>query len=58
MTTKQAIKYFKTAAGLAEALDIKAASISQWGLYPPIRRQYEIQEITKGKLVVSKSHAA
>lgn len=50
MTTTEAINFFGSAAALARALKIKAPSISEWGDYPPIGRQYQIQVLTKNKL--------
>lgn len=58
MTTVEAIKHFGSAAELADALGVKPPSISQWGERPPVRRQYEIQEITNGELKVEKPNAA
>lgn len=50
MKTLDAIQYFGTAAALAKALKIKPPSVSEWGDYPPITRQYQIQVITNGAL--------
>lgn len=50
MKTAEAIQYFGTAAALAKAIKIKPPSVSEWGDYPPITRQYQIQVITNGEL--------
>jgi hypothetical protein len=50
MTTKEAVKFFGTVQKLADALNIKQPAVSQWGEYPPIPRQYQIQVLTKNKL--------
>lgn len=50
MTKDSAVQYFGTQAELAKALNIKQASISGWGEYPPDIRQIQLQTITRGKL--------
>lgn len=50
MKTAEAIQYFGTAAALAKALNIKPPSVSEWGIYPPVTRQFQIQVITNGQL--------
>jgi hypothetical protein len=55
MTTEKAIKYYGGIKELAEALGIWPHNISRWGDYPPIKRQYEIEVKTKGKLKAEKN---
>lgn len=50
MRTKEAIEHYRTAAELARVLGVMPSAISQWGEYPPIGRQYQIQALTKNKL--------
>jgi hypothetical protein len=55
MLTKQAIEFFKTQKGLAEALTkaghkISQPSIALWKNYPPDVRQLQIERITDGAL--------
>lgn len=51
MTKSDAINHFGSAAALAEALGIKPAAVSQWrDDHVPIRRQYELERLTGGKL--------
>lgn len=50
MTTKQALKYFKGIKHLAAALGVWPQAVYKWGKYPPIKWQFKIHEITKGKL--------
>ena len=46
MKTDEAIDYFSSKRQLAFALDISPQAISGWGEYPPVLRQYQIQDIT------------
>jgi len=50
MKTKHAIKHFGSKRKLADALNIKASSIYDWGPTVPKLRQYELEQITQGKL--------
>jgi len=50
MTTKQALEYFGYQASLARSLGVKYQAIQQWGEYPPIGRQYQIEVLTGGAL--------
>jgi hypothetical protein len=45
MRTQEAIDRFKSTNALADALEISPAAISQWGEYPPDKRQLQIQHI-------------
>lgn len=45
-----AIKHFGGIVKLAETLGIRPQAVSQWGKDIPIRRAYEIERLTKGKL--------
>ena len=53
MTTNEAIDYFNSKRQLAFALDISPQAISGWGEYPPVLRQYQIQDITEQQLKVT-----
>lgn len=50
MTKQEAIDFFGTKKRLAAALDTYPQAVIQWGEYPPILRQYQIEVITKGAL--------
>lgn len=54
MTTQEAIEYFDGIKNLADALGIWPQVIYRWGKYPPLSRQYELQVLTKGKLIAVK----
>ena len=55
MKTKEAIQHFGTAAELARSLDIFPAAVYQWGEYPPLGRQCEIEILTNGELRADRS---
>lgn len=42
ITTKQAVKAAGNTVRLAAALGITHAAVSQWGKYPPLKRQEQI----------------
>jgi hypothetical protein len=46
MKTEEAKTHFKGVSGLAAALKLTPAAISQWGEYPPDMRQLQIERIT------------
>jgi hypothetical protein len=50
MTSSEAIAKFDTATALALALGCTQAAISQWGEYPPLLRQLELERLTRGAL--------
>lgn len=60
MKTAEALDYYKSSAktgrsALAEALTdggwpITTSAISLWGEHPPIGRQFQIEQLTKGDL--------
>jgi transcriptional repressor of cell division inhibition gene dicB len=54
MRTEAAIAHYVTAASLARALStiskISQAAISQWGEFPPDRRQLQLERLTNGAL--------
>lgn len=50
MRTQEAVDFFKTQQGLADALGIKQSSVAEWGEYPPALRQIQIEMATKKKL--------
>ena len=52
MTTADAIAHFGTQTALAAALGIHQSSVSTWGTYPPMLRQFQIERLTKGRLKV------
>lgn len=53
MLTADAIAHFGSKAKLARALNISKQSISQWGDEVPLLRQFQLKELTKGKLRMS-----
>ena len=54
MKTQDAIDYYKGIRQLAEALETWPQTVYQWGEYPPMGRQYELQIKTDGKLKAEK----
>lgn len=58
MTTSDAIKHFGKKIDLARALGLSPSAITQWGETVPIRRQYELERLTEGKLKVTQPVAA
>lgn len=51
MNTQDVIKHFGSIKKVAEVLNIThVQSVYQWGDKVPMRRQYQIQLMTKGKL--------
>lgn len=50
MTTQDAITHFGGVKPLAFFMDVYPQTIYQWGEYPPIRAQYELEVRTKGAL--------
>jgi hypothetical protein len=55
MKTSEAVARFGSVRGLAEALGVTEQAIYLWGEYPPALRQYEIEELTRGKLKAERS---
>ena len=53
MRTAEAIKYYGSQKAVAKALGIKQPSVAAWGEYPPITRQYQLQVVSGGKLLLS-----
>lgn len=53
MLTKDAVTFFKGKSKLAAALNISPAAVSQWGMYVPLLRQYQLQSLSGGALKVS-----
>ena len=51
MKTQQAIEFYGGKKQLADALGVWPQVIYQWGDYPPVARQYELQVKTDGALV-------
>lgn len=54
MKTSKAIQHYGSRSALADALGISVAAISQWGEVVPVRRQWELEYLTGGKLKASK----
>jgi len=54
MKTQEAVEYFEGRKALADALGVWPQVIYQWGEYPPMARQYEIEVKTNGKLKADK----
>lgn len=51
MTTQEAIEYFdNNPMRMAQALGVWVSAIYQWGEYPPIGRQFQLEVLTEGKL--------
>ena len=50
MTTEEAVKHYGSPPRLAEALGLTPEAIYQWGEYPPILRQFQLEVLTKRKL--------
>lgn len=50
MRTQEAIEHFGGKKELAKALNVWPQVIYQWGEFPPISRQYEIEVKTGGML--------
>ena len=50
MKTKQAADYFGSKKKLAAALNISPSAITMWGEEVPELRQYQIEQLTKGKV--------
>ena len=54
MTTEEAVKFYGTKTAVADALGISKSCVTEWGNEPPMLRQYQLQELTKGKLKLSR----
>lgn len=50
MTTQEAIDFYGGKKQLADALGVWPQVIYQWGEFPPMGRQYELEVKTEGKL--------
>lgn len=50
MRTSEAIACFGSVRELAKALGLTEQAVYLWGEYPPPLRQYEIEELTGGRL--------
>lgn len=50
MKTKQAADYFGSKKKLASALGISPSAVTMWGDDVPELRQYQIEQLTKGKV--------
>jgi len=58
MNKKDVIKHFGGANKVAQALGILNSAVSQWGDEIPMRRAFEIERITNGKLKADFKQAA
>lgn len=58
MTLNEAIKYFGSKKGIADALQVNKSTVTNWGDQIPRGRQFELQVLTKGKLKATKTKAA
>ena len=54
MTTQEAIKHYGSIRELAKVLDVWPNVIYQWGEFPPMGRQYELEVKTGGELKAEK----
>ena len=51
MKKSEVLEHFGTMEKVAEALGITRMAVSQWpGDHVPMRRQYELERVTKGEL--------
>lgn len=51
MTTQEALDYYdNNPMRMAQALGVWVSAIYQWGEYPPIGRQFQLEVLTEGKL--------
>ncbi len=55
MKKTEAVAFFGSKKGLAIALSISQAAISQWGEEIPPLRAYQLEQLTKGKLKADSS---
>lgn len=58
MKLSEAVAIFGTEAELARKLGIKPQAVYQWGDKVPMRRQYQLQLLTKGKLKADPEQSA
>ncbi|BBH46927.1 Cro/CI family transcriptional regulator [Pseudomonas sp. KU43P] len=52
MKTRDAANHFGSKKKLAEALGIQPSAVTMWGEFVPISRQYQLQILSNGKLLV------
>lgn len=50
MRTQEAVEHFGSQKALAEAIGIKQPSVAEWGEFPPLPRQIDLEVVTAGKL--------
>lgn len=55
MTKDEAIAAFGSQVALAKVLGMKQSSISTWGRFPPVVRQFQIERLTNGALLAEPS---
>lgn len=58
MKTQEAADFFGGRKKLAEALGVSPSAVSMWGAVVPLSRQYQIQVISKGKLMAREQRPA
>jgi transcriptional repressor of cell division inhibition gene dicB len=52
MTTEQAIAFFGDRKKMAKALDIGLHGTYRWGDHPPMLRQFQMERLSDGALLV------
>ena len=57
MKTKDVIEHYKTQTAVARALNIRDSAVSQWGEFPPLLRQHQLEKLTGGKLKAEDPHS-
>lgn len=57
MRTSEAVVCFGSVRELAKALGVTEQAVYLWGEYPPPLRQYEIEDLTSGKLKAERGNA-
>jgi transcriptional repressor of cell division inhibition gene dicB len=55
MTLQDALRHFKTRSQIARVLGIERQAITRWKDGIPVRRQFELEILSKGKLKRAKS---
>lgn len=58
MKLSEAVAHFGTEAEVARKLNIRPQAVYQWGDEVPMRRQYQLERMTKGKLKADPEHPA
>ena len=50
MLKSEVLKFYGSAAAVARLIGISRSAVSQWGHLVPVRRAYELERLTNGKL--------